>query len=231
MILLRRIGNVLSCCAPIFCVTISFLSPSLARATTKGLSQIVTPDLQPAGDFSLSLQVQDRKIGNPFQLQSELGLTNWLEVAVFQGLSPGETIFGAEVGLIQKLPWLVSVGVINWSTRGGGPTYFGEVGYYTDTHKLIAGAAQVGGRTQAILGYAYDFNKRWRAQLDFQSGNGNSVTAGFTCNVTDSFQFNPAVYFTNESPHKFLGYIVFTYTFPLWNAKKKPAPSAPPSAR
>ena len=121
MVSLRRIGRNLNCCAPIFCAVLSFWSPSLACATTKGLSQIVTPDLQAEGDFSLSLQFQDRKIGNPFQLQSELGLTNWLEVAVFQGLSPGETIFGAEVGLIQKLPWLVSVGVINWSPAAAAP--------------------------------------------------------------------------------------------------------------
>jgi hypothetical protein len=36
-----------------------------ARGTTKGLSQIVTPDLQPEGDLSLSLQVQDKRIANP----------------------------------------------------------------------------------------------------------------------------------------------------------------------
>ena len=39
-------------------------SPSLF-ATTKGLSQIVTPDLQGEGDLSLSLQIQDERIGNP----------------------------------------------------------------------------------------------------------------------------------------------------------------------
>jgi hypothetical protein len=36
-----------------------------ARATTKGLSQIVTPDLQDEGDLSLSLQIQDQRIANP----------------------------------------------------------------------------------------------------------------------------------------------------------------------
>jgi hypothetical protein len=34
-------------------------------ATTKGLSQIVTPDLQSAGDLSLSFQAQSLHIGNP----------------------------------------------------------------------------------------------------------------------------------------------------------------------
>ena len=38
-------------------------------ATTKGLSQIVTPDLQPKGDLSLSFQIQDKRIANPYQLK------------------------------------------------------------------------------------------------------------------------------------------------------------------
>jgi hypothetical protein len=63
---------------------------SEAHATTKGLSQIVTPDLQPEGQSSLSFQAQARGIANPYQLQAEIGITSWLEAAVFQGLSPGE---------------------------------------------------------------------------------------------------------------------------------------------
>jgi hypothetical protein len=47
-----------------------------AQGTTKGLSQIVTPDLQDAGDLSLSLQIQDKRIANPYELQAEMGLTN-----------------------------------------------------------------------------------------------------------------------------------------------------------
>jgi hypothetical protein len=35
-------------------------------ATTKGLNQIVTPDLQPEGEFSLGLQIQDKRIANPY---------------------------------------------------------------------------------------------------------------------------------------------------------------------
>jgi hypothetical protein len=27
---------------------------------------------------------------------------------------------------------------------------------------------------------------------------------------------NPALYVTNDKPHKALGYVVFTYTFHLW---------------
>ncbi len=205
--------------------------PQSARATTKGLSQIVTPDLQSPGDFSLSFQAQSERIANPFQLQGELGLTNWAEVAVFKGFKPNELIFGTEFGLIQKEPYLLSVGFVNWSPHSHvDPQPYLEAGYYTEHHKFIVGAIHVGYRNEAILGYAYDFNKKWRAQVDFQSGSGNSSTIGFTWNITPDFQMNPAIYITNDRPHDILGYVVFTYTFHLWNkdkAKDKEKAGAP----
>jgi hypothetical protein len=82
--------------------TLAFLClclPAPVRATTKGLSQIVTPDLQDEGDLSLSLQIQDRQIANPYELQAELGLTKWAEIAVFQGFKPDEEIFATEIGI------------------------------------------------------------------------------------------------------------------------------------
>src|ERR1017187_1462540 len=195
--------------------------PLAAHATTKGLSQIVTPDLQSPGDFSLSFQAQDERIANPFELQGELGLTNWAEVAVFKGFKPNELIFGTEFGLIQKEPYLLSVGFVNWSPHSHvDPQPYIEAGYYLEHQKFIVGAIHVDYRNEAIVGYAYDFNKTWRAQIDFQSGSGNSSTIGFTWNITPDLQMNPALYVTNDSPHNLLGYIVFTYTFHLWNKAK-----------
>ena len=192
-----------------------------AFATTKGLSQIVTPDLQAEGDLSLSFQAQSERIGNPYELQAEMGLTKWAEVAVFKGFDPNELIFGTELGLIQKEPWLLSIGFVNWSPHSHvDPQPFIEAGYYTEHHKFIVGAIHVDYRHEAIAGYAYDFNKTWRAQVDFQSGSGNSSTIGVTCNLTRDLQVNPAIYVTNDSPHHVLGYVVFTYTFHLWNAQR-----------
>jgi hypothetical protein len=193
-------------------------------ATTKGLNQIVTPDLQGAGDFSLSFQAQSERIGNTYEIQSELGLTKWAEVAVFKGFKPNELIFGTELALLQREPYLLSIGFVNWSPHSHvDPQPFIEAGYYTEHNKLIAGAIHVDYRNEAILGYAYDFNKTWRAQIDFQSGSGNSSTIGVTCNLTRDLQVNPAIYVTNDSPHRVLGYIVFTYTFHLWREKEKHA--------
>jgi hypothetical protein len=215
-----RLRNFVACF--LFTGTSGFLTPQSAFSTTKGLSQIVTPDLQSEGDFSLSLQIQDEKIGNPYQIQGELGLTKWAEVAVFKGFKPNEFIFGTELALLQKEPYLVSTGFVNWSPQSDvDPQPFIEAGYYGQHHKFIAGFTHVGFRNEAILGYAYDFNETWRFQLDFQSGSGNSSTVGFTCNVTRDFQFNPAIYVTNDSPHEVLGYVVFTYTFHVWNRKKE----------
>jgi hypothetical protein len=209
---------------PISFVTITvviillFLSARSSFATTKGLSQIVTPDLQPEGDLSLSVQIQDKRIANPYQLQAELGLTKWAEVAVFRGFEPDEWIFGTEIGLLTKEPYLLSVGFVNWSPHlDVDPQPYIEVGYYTEHHKLIAGAIHAGYKNEAILGYAYDFNERWRVQVDFQSGSENSSTVGFTCNVTPNFQFNPALYVNNGPKHDLFGYIVFTYTFHVWS--------------
>jgi hypothetical protein len=204
-----------------------FLTPQRAFSTLNGLSQIVTPNVETEGNFSLSLQIEDQTIGNPYQIQGELGVTKWAEVAVFKGFKPNEWILGTELALLQKAPYLVSTGFANWSPqRDVDPQPFIEAGYYGEHHKVIVGYTHVGFRNEAILGYAYDFNETWRFQLDFQSGSGNSSTIGFTCNLTRDFEFNPAIYVTNDKPREVLGYVVFTYTFHLWNGKKRPETSA-----
>jgi hypothetical protein len=195
--------------------------------TTKGLSQIVTPDLQPEGDLSLSFQIQDKRIANPYQLQAEMGLTKWGEIAVFRGFQPDEWILGTEIGLLRKEPYLLSIGFVNWSPHlDVDPQPFIEAGYYGEHNKVIAGFIHAGYKNEAILGYAYDFNERWRLQFDWQSGSENSSTIGFTCNVTRDFQFNPALYVNNGPKHDLFGYVVFTYTFHLWGGKKEVAPVA-----
>jgi hypothetical protein len=195
----------------------SVFSSTSAFATTKGLSQIVTPDLEEEGDLSLSLQIEDKRIANPYELQAELGLTKWAEIAVFQGFKPNEEIFATEVGILTKEPYLLSVGFTNWSPRSNvDPQPYVEAGYYTEHNKFIVGGIHAGYKNEIILGYAYDFNKQWRAQIDFQSGAENSSTIGFTWNITPDFQMNPALYVNNGSEHDLFGYIVFTYTFHLW---------------
>jgi hypothetical protein len=193
---------------------------SSALATTKGLSQIVTPDVQPQGDLSLSFQWQGKEIANPYEFQAEIGITKWLEVAVFQGIKPYDTIFGCEVALAQKDPWLLTTGFVNWSTRGEAPQPLLEAGYYTEHHKLIAGSLIVHGHPEAVLGYVYDYDKHWRFQVDYQSGKENFFTAGFTWSLNDEFQINPAIYFSNDHADNVSGYVAFTYTLHVWQPRK-----------
>jgi hypothetical protein len=193
----------------------------LSFASTQGLNQIATPDMPPEGDLSLSLQVQDQKLGNPYQAQAEVGLTKWFEVAMFKGFKPNELIFGTEIGLLMKEPYLLSIGFSNWSPHShADPQPYIEAGYWGEHHKFTAGVAYADSHTEAILGYAYDFNDTWRVQVDFQSGSGNSSTIGFVWSINDDIQVNPAIYVTNDGPHEVLGYVSFTYTFHVWHGRK-----------
>jgi hypothetical protein len=194
-----------------------------ARATTKGLNQIVTPDIQPAGVLSLSAQWQHPTIGNSQQVQLELGLTDRVEVSLFQGLKPREEVIGGEFNLLRRGPHLVTAGVVNWSSLGGGAQPLLEYGYYAASDHVIAGAIQVAGHTQAILGYAHTLTDKLQVSLDYQSGHASAATIGFTVNLTPDLQINPAVYFTNASPHHALGYFVISWNLPIW----KPRSAAP----
>jgi hypothetical protein len=191
------------------------LFPGPAAATTKGLSQIVTPDIQPEGQLSLSFQAQSKEIANPYEFQAELGLTSWLEAAFFQGgLAPRTDLRHArQPDRPRAVP--LELGLRQLSTKGQSPQPFLEAGYYTEHDKLMGGPIQVDDRTEFMAGWAHDFNPTWRAQLDFQSGADNFFTAGFTCNATERFQFNPAIYVSNDSPHRVYGYVVLTYTLSL----------------
>jgi hypothetical protein len=203
------------------------LLPS-AFGTTKGLSQIVTPELQGPGELSLSFQAQSERIANPYELQAEMGLTDRAEFAVFRGFKPDDWILSTEIGLLIKEPYLLSVGFLNWSPHlDVDPQPYIEAGYCTEHQKFFAGLIHAGYKNEAILGYAYDFNKTWRAQLDFQSGSENSSTIGFTCNITRDFQMNPALYVNNGPGHDLFGYVVFTYTFHLWGGSDKNIPVSP----
>jgi hypothetical protein len=212
---------------PINFVTISvlmvvlLLSAAASFASTQGLNQIATPDMPPQGDLSVSFQAQGQKLGNPYQVQGEMGLTKWFEIAIFKGFEPNELIFGTEIGLLMKEPYLLSIGFSNWSPHSHvDPQPYIEVGYWGEHHKFTAGVAYADSHTEAILGYAYDFNDTWRVQVDFQSGSGNSSTIGFVWSINDDCQLNPAIYVTNDSPHEVLGFVSFTYTFHVWGGKK-----------
>src|SRR2546428_9263386 len=143
-----------------FVVMMIVASAPSSWATTKGLSQIVTPDLQGPGDLSLSFQAQSERIANPYELQAEMVLTKLAEFAVFRGFKPDDWIFGTEFGLLTKEPYLLSMGFVNWSPHlNVDPQPYIEAGYYTEHQKFIAGATHAGYRNEAIPDNPNVFNK------------------------------------------------------------------------
>jgi hypothetical protein len=201
---------------------IALISPP-AEATTKGLNQIVTPDIQPQGQLSFSVQQQDPNIGNRLELQTELGITKQFEIALFEGTSAAEQVANIEIGLLNKGPYLLSTGFLDWNTKGGAPQPFLEGGYYVKDVELMAGVIRTPSQdangniqnykqTQAILGGAYHVGPRLLVQVDYQSGGNNFSTAGFTYSISPEVTLNPAVYISNASPHSAYGYAVLTWS-------------------
>jgi hypothetical protein len=193
-----------------------FLASPRADATIVGLNQIVTPEIQPAGVLALSAQAQHSTIGNSQQIQFELGVTPKFEVAWFQGLKPSEGIVAAELNLVKTGPHLLTTGIVNWSTRGGGAQPLLEYGYYADHDQFVVGGIYVDPHTDLILGYKHQFSEKIAFSADFQSGSDDFVTVGLTYNFTPTLSINPAIYCTNSHPHHFLGYVVLTWNLTIW---------------
>jgi hypothetical protein len=187
-----------------------------ARATIVGLNQIVTPEIQPAGILGLSAQVQNSAIGNSQQIQFELGITPRFEVAWFQGLKPGEGFLHSEFNLVQQGPHLLTAGLINWSTRGGGPQPVLEYGFYAASDHFVVGTIYADRKAELLLGYRHQLSENVQVSVDFQSGSANSTTIGVVYNFTPALSINPAVYWTNSHPHHLLGYAVLTWNIPVW---------------
>ena len=206
---MNRVAQALAMCAV-------GLTSAASWGTTKGLNQIVTPDVQPLGQLSLSYQMQHSFIGNPIQGQYEIGLSKEFEIAAFSGFRPGVAVLNAELGLVQRKDVLLSVGFLGWSTRGGSPQPFVEGGYNRGLARFMAGAQRIGSQTSAILGVGYQTTPALLIQSDYLSGNNNFTTFGFTYSVTPSVTFNPALYMANSRDHKVYPYMVLTWTVTAW---------------
>ncbi|MBS1718452.1 MAG: hypothetical protein JSS72_12050 [Armatimonadetes bacterium] len=196
----------------------AFLLPALALANTKGLNQIVTPDIQPTQLLSVSFQAEHQALGNYYQAQYEYGFTKNFEAAVYQGLKPGSFQLDAELGLYAKGPWLVSTGFLNWGTQGSStkPQSFLEGGFYKGQWRLTAGAQRVSDRTLGLAGAAYQATPQLTLAADYLSGRDNYATIGFTVQTKDgSLSLNPALYYANDDSKRLYPYAVLSYNVQL----------------
>ncbi len=198
---------------------LAFFCPVLGLATTKGLNQIVTPDIQPFGQLSISYQMQNAAIGNPYQIQYEYGITKNFEAAVFQGLDPGLFSGAMEYGIVQKPNFLLSVGFLGWSNRGDEPQPFVESGFIKGNGRVIFGLQRIGRATDGVAGVAYQTTPTVLLQADYLGGKGNFLTAGFTYSPTGNLSINPALYFDDTNRVRTLPYIVVSYTIALHKSK------------
>lgn len=199
-------------------------APFSAHATIQGLNQIPTPDVQPEGLLSLTLQQADPQIGDRRQFQVEYGLTKRFGLFYSHGFSPTQDKLGGEYALVQKKPYLLSVGFLNLQNNHGSAQLFVEGGYYKGRNQFSAGLVRAGNNNQVILGYLHTFNDKVQFTADYQQGRNNFSTMGLVVNLTKNLSFNPALYFTNSSPRHTYGYAALTYNFNL-----KPQRSASPT--
>ena len=59
-------------------------------------------------------------------------------------------MLGAELGLVQSGPNLLTAGAINWSSRGGGAQPVLEYGYYAKDDHFIVGAIRAAQRDEGF---------------------------------------------------------------------------------
>ena len=161
-----------------------------ALATTKGLNQIVTPDIQPEGILSISAQGENSALGNSEQLQLELGVTKAFEVSLFQGFKPSATSLNAELALVHHGPYLLSTGIQSVANRVKAEPFL-EGGYYQGNTELIAGIQQQDSAKVAVLGAAYQLTPKFQLMVDYMGGAQNFSTAGFTLDLDPHTHLQP----------------------------------------
>ena len=186
-----------------------------ASATIVGLNQIATPEIQPEGMLAVSVQGHNPALGNPWQLQLELGLTKRFEVALFRGFSPGQTVFNAEYAIVQTPSFLLSTGLLGVENKLRTQPFL-EGGYYRGKGFVIAGIQEQESAILGVFGFGYHVAPRVQFWADYVSGPGNFATAGVSLDLSPNLVFNPAVYVSNGSPHRAYGYGVLTWSVKVW---------------
>lgn len=187
---------------------------SPARATISGLNQIATPDIKPAGQLSITYQSQHPSIGNPQQVQAELGLTERFAVAIYRGFEPGETLFNAEYGLLHTEQVDVAAGLSGTQDVTHHQPYI-EGGYRTGRAYLIGGVQWHDGGFFGAYGIAYEASRRITIVGDYVSGPDAFAALGFVWEIAEGLYINPAVFVSNRD-HEPFGFGSITWEIKLW---------------
>lgn len=182
-------------------------------ATLNGFNQIPTPDVQPTGLMTVSVQSQNTAIGNGLQLQFEVGVADRVGIEYIRGFEPGRDEVDAEYGILDHGPYLISVGAFDVGDRFR-PQLFVQAGYQSDRWYLVAGTQRQESNFYGIFGVQYSFSARYQILFDYVSGSESFTAAGVNVNLTPTLSFNPGVFVTNSAPHR-----AFLYYWLGWNVK------------
>jgi len=202
---------------PVWLWIVLVLSICCTRACARitGLNQIPTPDIQPRGLLSINVQGENNALGDSWQLQFEVGLTPSFGVALFEGFSPNESMLNAELGLIKKGSFLLSTGMLGIENRLR-PQVFLEGGYYTGKSYLIGGIQKQHPSFLGVFGIAYQAASNILFAADYVGGSDNFATAGVNIALSPTVTFNPVVYISNTTPHRFYGCGVLKWNVKVW---------------
>lgn len=186
-----------------------------AWATVAGLNQIATPDLQPAGVLTITVQDKNSGIDASRQIQLELGMNDTYELAVYHSLSPHKTILNGQVGLIRNEHFLVSAGLLGTNSATNYQPFV-LAGYYPGNAEIIAGIQRQDGRHFGLFGVAYHASGRLTVASDYASGPGAFLTLGLFYEIAPNVTINPTVYISNSSPHTSFFYGSLSWDVRVW---------------
>lgn len=186
-----------------------------ASASLLGLNQIVTPDIQPEGELSISVFGVNKAAGNELEMQIDLGLSPSCEISVSRSFVPGQTETAIQVGLASRGPFLLSVGT--WSAhRGIKSQPFILSGWREGKSYTVAGIQKEDSTYSGVFGTGYTLTPVVSLAVGWITGPGNYLTVGCDVNLSPSLSFNPALFIANDAPHQCYGYGALTWTVTVW---------------
>jgi hypothetical protein len=189
------------------------IAPALANIN--GFNQIATPDVEPDGLLSIGLQQVNPYMYNSVQLQAELGIADRLGVAVFRGFEPGSVEVDAELAIINRDPYLLSVGMLGMENRYK-PQPFIEGGYYIGNWYLVAGLQRQEKNTLGVAGVGHNVTPNLQLVSDYIAGDYNFSTLGFTYYLTPTFSVASAAFVTNTTPRRTYGLFWLSLDVKVW---------------
>jgi len=180
-----------------------------------GLNQIATPDIQPPGLLTATLLGQNVELGNPVQTQFDLGITKSLEVAFYQGYSPGATAGNVEVNLIDRKSFLISAGLLGLQTNTKIQPFV-EAGYLTGKSFLVGGVQFQNNSVFPVFGVIYQAAPKLQITSDYVGGGCNFSSIGLSYSLTPTLSFSPALFVSNCVPHKLYCFGTISWNIKAW---------------